>query len=111
MALKMEGLQMSQVGSITAEKAHSPSAFNGSLAQLQDMDMEVSIELGRTRLTLDQVLDLEEQSLLELDRMVGEPVEIRLNGKLFAQGEVITVGENFGVRLTQIRGQQEAQEG
>lgn len=74
------------------------------LDRLKDMDVEISIELGRSRLTLDQALQLTEQSLVDLDRVLGEPVDVRLNGKLFARGEVVTVNENFGVRLTQVIG-------
>ena len=66
------------------------------------VDVEISVELGRQRLTLDSALELGEQSLIELDRVVGEPVDVRLNGKLFARGEVVTVSENFGVRLNEI---------
>lgn len=80
----------------------------GNLAQVQDVDVEVSVELGRTTLTLDQALDLGDNSVMDLNRHVGEPVEVRLNGKLFARGEVVTVSENFGVRLTEIIGQTEA---
>jgi flagellar motor switch protein FliN/FliY len=68
-----------------------------NLEQLQDLDVEVSVELGRNKLTLDDAL-----SLVELDKVVGEPVDIRINGKLFAKGEVVTVSENFGVRLIEI---------
>ena len=66
------------------------------------MNVEISVELGRQRLTLDSALDLGDQSLIELDKVVGEAVDIRLNGKLFAKGEVVTVSENFGVRLVEI---------
>ena len=75
------------------------------MAQIQDVD-EVSVELGRSTITLDQALEMGEQSLMELNRHVGEPVDVRLNGKLFARGEVVTVSENFGVRLTEIIGQE-----
>ena len=92
------------------EKIHpAPEADN--LGQLQGMEVEVSIELGRQKLTLDQALTLGQQSVLELDKAVGEPVEVRLNGKLFARGEVVTVSENFGVRLTEILGDGEDLEG
>ena len=87
----------------------APEADN--LGQLQGMEVEVSIELGRQKLTLDQALTLGQQSVLELDKAVGEPVEVRLNGKLFARGEVVTVSENFGVRLTEILGDGEDLEG
>ncbi len=69
---------------------------------------EVSVELGRTTCTLDQILDLDEQAMVELGRMVGELVDVRLNGKLFARGEVVTVSENFGVRLVEIIDQSQA---
>ncbi len=90
-----------------AEKSASGSApeARGNLAQIQDVDVEVSVVLGRSKITLDNALELGEQSLLELNRHVGEPVDVRLNGKLFARGEVVTVAENFGVRLTEIIGQ------
>lgn len=79
-----------------------PSAPVDNLAHLGDMDVEISVELGRQRLTLDAALELCDQSLIELDKVVGESVDIRLNGKLFAKGEVVTVSENFGVRLLEI---------
>lgn len=86
------------------EEKSQPAPGADNLEQLQDMEVEVSIELGRQKLTLDQALALGQQSVLELDKVVGEPVEVRLNGKLFARGEVVTVSENFGVRLTEILG-------
>lgn len=82
-------------------ESSAPTAVD-NLAQLGDMDVEISVELGRQRLTLDSALDLGDQSLIELDKVVGESVDIRLNGKLFAKGEVVTVSENFGVRLLEI---------
>ena len=76
----------------------------GALSSLSEVEVEVSVELGRHTLTLDQALHLGEHSQIELDKMVGEPVEVKLNGKLFARGEVVTVKENFGVRLTEVLG-------
>lgn len=73
-----------------------------ALSSLGEVEVEVSVELGRHTLTLDQALRLGEHSQIELDKMVGEPVEVKLNGKLFARGEVVTVNENFAVRLTEI---------
>jgi len=89
-----------------ADQAAPPEPAD-NLEQLQDMEVEVSIELGRRRMTLDQALELGQQSVLELDKVVGEPVDIRLNGKLFAQGEVVTVGENFGVKLIEVIGEEQ----
>ena len=82
------------------EERDLPAVDN--MEQLQDMDVEVSIELGRRKMTLDQALDLGDDSVIELDKVIGEPVEVRLNGKLFAHGEVVTVNENFGVRVLEI---------
>ena len=80
-----------------------PVAASGdALSSLDEVEVEVSVELGRHTLTLDQALHLGEHSQIELDKMVGEPVEVKLNGRLFARGEVVTVNENFGVRLTEI---------
>ena len=75
-----------------------------NIARLMDVNLSVSIELGRTRETLEDVMHLGEQSLVELDKQVGDPVDILVNGKLFARGEVVTVSENFGVRITEIMG-------
>lgn len=69
---------------------------------VDDVDMTLSVELGRAALTLDAALDLTDQSRFELDRAFGQPVDVRLNGKLYARGEVVTVNENFGVRITEI---------
>jgi len=90
----------------TTAPATATAESGGNMAQIQDVDVEVSVELGRSTITLDQALEMGEQSLMELNRHVGEPVDVRLNGKLFARGEVVTVSENFGVRLTEIIGQE-----
>jgi flagellar motor switch protein FliN len=83
-----------------AEKQTEPGATAATV--IEDVDMTLSVELGRAALSLDAALDLSEQSRMELDRGVGQPVDVRLNGKLFARGEVVTVNEHFGVRLTEI---------
>ncbi len=71
-------------------------------SRIDEVDVEVSVEIGRHRMTLDEALNIGEQSLVSLHTMMGEPVDVRLNGKLFARGEVVTIDENFGVRLTEI---------
>ena len=67
-----------------------------------DVNLSVTVELGRTKQTLEHVLNLGEQSLVELDKQVGDPIDILVNGKIFARGEVVTVSENFGVRITEL---------
>ncbi len=73
-----------------------------NVARLMDVRLMVTIELGRTQKTVQDVLDLGEQSLIELDKSVGEPINVMVNGRLFARGEVVTVSENFGVRITEL---------
>ena len=73
-----------------------------NIARLMDVNLNVTIELGRTKHTLEQMLNLGEQSLVELDKQVGDPIDILVNGKVFARGEVVTVSENFGVRITEL---------
>ena len=86
-----------------AEEGKVPSAQpRDNLPLLDDTPVLVQIELGRTRTTLAEALSLGEQSLIELDRQVGDLVDIRVNGKLLARGEVVTVSEYFGVRITEI---------
>ena len=76
-----------------------------NLDLLDDLPVLMTMEVGRTRMILDEVADLGEQSLVEMDRKVGDPVDVFLNGRLFARGEVVTVSENFGVRVIEIVGQ------
>ena len=76
-----------------------------NLDLLDDLPVLMTMEVGRTRMILDEVAHLGEQSLVELDRKVGDPVDVFLNGRLFARGEVVTIDENFGVRVIEIVGQ------
>ena len=91
----------------TASSDEATTDAISNLSQIQDVRVTVSMELGRAEMTLDQVLQVGEQSLIELEKGVGEPIDILLNGKLFARGEVVTIGENFGVRVTEIVGQEQ----
>ena len=73
-----------------------------NIERLMDVRLTVTIELGRTRKIIQEVMELGDQSLIELERTVGEPVDVLVNGELFARGEVVTVSENFGVRVTEL---------
>lgn len=73
-----------------------------NLDLLMDVSLRVSVELGRTDLTIKDVLDLGPGSVVELDKLAGEPVDILVNERLIAKGEVVVVDENFGVRVTDI---------
>jgi flagellar motor switch protein FliN/FliY len=67
-----------------------------------DVSMPVVIENGRAQLTVQEVLQLGPGSVIQLDRMVGEPVDIYVSDRRLAQGEVVVVGEHFGVRITRV---------
>ncbi|MBF0396173.1 MAG: flagellar motor switch protein FliN, partial [Desulfobacterales bacterium] len=64
--------------------------------------LELSVELGRTKMLIHDLLQLGQGSIVELDKLAGEPLEIYINRKLVARGEVVVVNEKFGVRLTDI---------
>ncbi|MBU2550744.1 MAG: flagellar motor switch protein FliN [Proteobacteria bacterium] len=67
-----------------------------------DIPLEVSVELGRTKMVINDLLQLGQGSVIELTKLAGEPLEILVNNKLVARGEVVVVNEKFGVRVTDI---------
>ena len=69
---------------------------------LLDVPLEISVELGRVRMTVREVVDLGTGSIVEVDKAAGEPVDVMVNGRLVARGEVVVIEDNFGVRITEI---------
>ena len=86
------------------EEAKAPRADSGrrELDFILDIPLDVSAVLGRTRLLINELLQLGQGSVVELDKLAGEPLEIYVNGKLVARGEAVVINEKFGVRLTDI---------
>lgn len=78
-----------------------------SLETLLDMTLPVSIEFGRTSMTVQEVLGLGSGSVIPLERMVGEPIDIFVSDRKLAEGEVVVIGEHFAVRITRILVDQE----
>lgn len=78
--------------------SHEPAG----MSRVRDVPLEVTVELGRTRLLIRDILDLGAGSIIELDKIAGEPVELFANGLLMARGEVVVIDDNFGVRVTEI---------
>src|ERR1700728_472962 len=78
------------------------TAPDADLRRLSDVPMELSVEIGRTRMTVGETLDLRVGSIVTLDRLAGEAVDLLVNGTLIARGEVVVVDEQFGMRVTQI---------
>lgn len=80
----------------------SASPAPAGLSLLYDLPLPVSVELGRTRLPVQEILSLGRGSVVQLDRLAGEPVDLYVGDRKFAQGEVVVLGEQFGVRITRI---------
>ncbi|HWJ07993.1 MAG TPA: flagellar motor switch protein FliN, partial [Nocardioides sp.] len=78
------------------------AAVPRGLELLHGVDMEVTVELGRTRMTVRDLLALTPGAVLELDRAAGSPADLLVNGRLVARGEVVVVDEDFGLRVTEI---------
>ena len=74
----------------------------GNIGLIMDVYMEMTVELGRTRKLIKEILGMGEGTIIELDKLAGEPVDILGNHKLIAKGEVVVIDENFGVRVTEI---------
>lgn len=77
-------------------------AASSNLGLLHDVDLNVKIELGRTRMYVEDVLRLNENSVIELDKAAGDPVDVYVNGRHVARGEVLVLNENFCVRISEI---------
>jgi flagellar motor switch protein FliN/FliY len=80
----------------------SPPTENNNFDFILDIPLEISVELGRARILISELLQLGQGSVVELSKLAGEPLEILVNQKLVARGEVVVVNEKFGVRLTDI---------
>ncbi|MEQ1823937.1 MAG: flagellar motor switch protein FliN [Fimbriimonadaceae bacterium] len=91
-----------QVESGRAGEMSSAAFDDGGLGMLYDIPLEISVELGRVRMMVREVLDLGVGSLVEIDKAAGEPVDVMVNGRLVAKGEVVVIEDNFGVRITEI---------
>ncbi|MCC6174144.1 MAG: flagellar motor switch protein FliN [Chloroflexi bacterium] len=92
----------------TSAAAFAPFDGNGQAGDtsgidlLLDVSLQVSVELGRARMKISEILALRNGSVIELDRLAGEPADILVNGTLIARGEVVVVDEKFGVRIIEV---------
>jgi flagellar motor switch protein FliN len=80
------------------QKAAAPQGFD----MIMDIPVRLTVELGRTKISIRNLLQLAHGSVVELDGLAGEPMDIMINGTLIAQGEVVVVNDKFGIRLTDI---------
>ncbi len=95
---------------VNVKRAQFPDFDQGSsvaplpqnMALIQDVPLQVTVRLGKTRMSIKEILELGEGSIVELDKLAGEPVDLLVNGKLVAKGEVVVIDENFGFRVKDI---------
>ena len=97
-----EGQNATAAGAAAGIAMALPSGVAMNL--VKDIPVTLSIELGRTRMSLKELLELEQGAVIELDRMVDEPMDVLVNGTLVAHGEVVVIDDTFGVRLTDVAG-------
>lgn len=92
-----------------------PGAINiglpANIDLIMDVPLQITVELGRAKMSIREILELSTGSIIELDKLDGEPVDILANGRLFAKGEVVVIGETFGVRIVEIISQQDRVKG
>lgn len=86
----------------TAAKKAPDAKDSSNLSLILDIPLRVTVELGRTKMPVSELLNLTQGSVIELSKLAGEPMEVLVNDKLIARGEAVVVNEKFGVRLTDI---------
>ena len=96
----MKPFQLQDLGGEVAAKATDPD-----VNLILDVDLNVRVELGRTRLFIEDVLRLREGSVVPLEKLAGDPVDLYVNGRLMARGEVLVLNDNFCVRISEIVGE------
>lgn len=91
-----------QSAQFTPLNAQPVQVNDANIGLILDVPLEITVELGRTKKSIKDILELTNGSIVELDKLAGEPVDIQVNGKFLAKGEVVVIDENFGVRITEI---------
>jgi flagellar motor switch protein FliN len=101
-----EKIELEQLDGHAEERApESVVASPSDLRRLSDVPVDVAVEMGRTRMTVGETLELRQGSIVTLNRMAGEPVDLLVNGTPIARGEVVVIDEQFGLRITDVLGQ------
>ena len=89
-------------GQVDTAVAGTDDASQGGIDMLGDVDLDVTIELGRTEMLVEDVLRLAGGSIVELNKLAGDPVDVYVNGRLIARGEVLVLNDNFCIRISEI---------
>lgn len=93
---------MSTTASEKTDAGDMPQASAQNLKLLENIEVKLTVEVGGTRITIRDLLKLNEGSVVELDRLAGEHLDILVNGTLLAKGEIVLIGESLGIRFTEI---------
>ena len=102
--MAMPGMNVPNVQSVQYPSLQQTAGAmeQGNIGLIMDVYMEMTVELGRTKKQIKEILGMGEGTIIELDKLAGEPVDILVNHKPIAKGEVVVIDENFGVRVTEI---------
>jgi flagellar motor switch protein FliN/FliY len=103
-----ENIELQQLAADDSFEPTAPPVGPDDLRRLSDVPVDVSVEMGRTRMTVGETLELRQGSIVTLNRMAGEPVDLLVNGTTIARGEVVVIDEQFGLRITDVIGQSTA---
>src|SRR5437660_12532404 len=100
-------LELEQLPAGAGAGEQTPSALTaaGDLRRLSAVPVDLTVEMGRTRMTVGETLELRQGSIITLNRMAGEPVDLLVNGAPIARGEVVVIDEQFGLRVTEMLGE------
>lgn len=102
MNVKVNDAQPAEFGDLREAGSSAPGTRDANLEAILDVPVTLSMEVGRTRIPIRNLLQLNQGSVVELDRAAGEPLDVFVNGTLVAHGEVVVVNEKFGIRLTDV---------
>lgn len=95
-------IRIRENGTVNGSAPTSDGSVIGKLGRIHNVEMALTVEIGRTRMSVRDVLDLEPGGVIELDRSAGAPADVLLNGRLIAHGEVVVVDQDYAVRITRI---------
>jgi flagellar motor switch protein FliN/FliY len=97
-----EGVKDLDVQEFQGDSSQSPQAVQRDINFILDVPLELTVVIGRTRILIQELLQLGQGSVIALDKLAGEPMEVYVNDRLIGRGEVVVVNEKFGIRLTDI---------
>ncbi|MBU2884091.1 flagellar motor switch protein FliN [Psychrosphaera sp. B3R10] len=97
-----DGIQTAELDELTEARSNLNEDETRKLETILDIPVNISMEVGRSKISIRNLLQLNQGSVVELDRVAGEPLDVLVNGTLIAHGEVVVVNDKFGIRLTDV---------